>query len=165
MKKFFIALFFLMAGCGFSPLYNETITKEGSAPVDVDPIPNQYGVSMRQKILSKIGISEHPLYTLSVSAPSFSANDQTIDSKNFATMMSISGSTSYSLVDKKTKKTILKSSSSAFSSYSVTKDPYATVTAKRKAQKELAEQLDEQISQHVLVVLSKENNESKAVSN
>ncbi|MBR6231717.1 MAG: hypothetical protein IKQ99_01300 [Alphaproteobacteria bacterium] len=165
MKKIFITLFFLMAGCGFSPLYNETLTKEGSAPVAVNPIPNQYGVSMRQRILSKIGISKHPLYTLSVSAPSFSANDQTIDSRNFATMMAISGSTSYSLVDNKTQKTVLKSSASAFSSYSVTKDPYATVTAKRKAQKELAEQLAEQISQHVLVVLPKESDESKTVSN
>lgn len=165
MKKFFIAFFFLMAGCGFSPLYNESFTKQGSLPVLVDPIPNQYGVSMRQRILSKVGRSEHPVYTLSVSAPSFSSDDQTIDSKNFATMMSVSGTANYSLVDKKTEKTILKSTTSASGSYSVTKDPYASTIAERKMKKELAEQIADQIAQHVLVVLSKENNESKTLSN
>ena len=164
MKKFFIAFFFLMAGCGFTPLYNETFLKEGSVPVTVEPIPGQHGVSMRQRILSKVGISEHPLYTLSVSAPSFSLNDKSIDSKNFATMMSVYGSTSYSLTENKTKKVVLKSSASANSSYSVTKDPYATTIAERKIKKELAEQMAEQISQHMLVVLSGKTNEGEAIS-
>lgn len=165
MKKIFITLFFLMAGCGFSPLYNESFIKQGSVPVSVSPISNQYGVSMRQRILSLIGRSEHPLYTLSVSAPSFSSTDQTIDSKNFATMMSVSGSATYSLINNDTQKTMLKSSASASGSYSVTKDPYASTVAERKIKKELAEQIADQIGQHILVFLSKENNEGKAISN
>lgn len=165
MKKVFLILIFLLTGCGFSPLYNENITKQGSIPVTVSPIPDQYGFTMRQKILSKIGTSDHPLYTLLVRAPTFSSRDQTIDSRNFATTINILGRTSYSLVENKTKKTILNSSVFVNSSYSVTKEPYATTVAERKVKKELAEQLAEQISQHILVVVSKETDESKTLSN
>ena len=154
MKKLFLISFLLLSACGFSPLYKKVSTQEGNVPVKVSPIPDQYGFAMRQIIQNKLGNSSNSQYTLNVSAPFFSTWDQTIDDKNFATMMGISGSVSYTLIENKTHKEILNSSTSLTSSYSVVKDPYATTVAERKVKKELAEQLAEQVSLHVLVTLA-----------
>ena len=154
MKKLFLISFLLLSACGFSPLYKEASTQEGNVPVKVAPIPDQYGFAMRQIIQNKLGNSSDSQYTLNVSAPSFSTWDQTIDDKNFATMMGISGSVSYTLIENKTHKEILNSSTSLTSSYSVVKDPYATTVAERKVKKELSEQLAEEVSLHVLVTLA-----------
>ena len=153
MKKILFMLLFL-TGCGFAPLYQQEKTKAGNVPVQVAPISGQYGFNMRQTIQNKLGQTEKTLYVLSVNPPSFRLWDQTIDSKNFATTMGISGTISYSLTEKSSKKVILKSSASLNSSYSVVKDPYATTVAERKVKRELAEQLADQVSLHVLGTLA-----------
>ncbi|MBO7605219.1 MAG: hypothetical protein J6S61_01960, partial [Elusimicrobiaceae bacterium] len=135
-------------------LYKEVSTKGESVPVKIAPISDQYGFSMRQVIQNKFGNPTDTQYTLTVSAPTFSSWDQTIDDKNFATMMGVVGSVSYTLTENKTHKEILNSSVSLASSYSVVKDPYATTVAERKVKKELAEQLAEQVSLHVLASLA-----------
>ena len=152
MKKILFGFLLLLGACGFSPLYKEVGTE--NVPVKVEPIPDQYGFLMKKIIQEKMGESDKFLYTLTVSAPKFSSNDQTIDSKNFATMMGVRGSVSYKLVENATQKVLVNSSASLGSSYSVVKDPYATTIAERKVKKELAEQLAEQVSIHVLGALA-----------
>ena len=154
MKKLLFVFLFFLGACGFSPLYNEVMVAEENVSVKVDPIPDEYGFLMRKIIQGKMGISENPRYTLTVSAPRFSSWDQTIDSKNFATMMEVRGVVSYKLVENSTKKVLVNSSTSLSGSYSVVKDPYATTVAERKVKKELAEQLADQVSIHVLGALS-----------
>jgi len=68
--------------------------------------------------------------------------------------MGIRGTVHYQLIENGTKKVILDNGISMNSSYSVVKDPYATVVAERKVKKELADQLAEQISLHVLGTLA-----------
>lgn len=152
MRNLFLIFLFFLTGCGFSPLYQEM--PEGNVPVEVSPIPDQYGYTMRQIIQNKLGHSTDTQYVLNVSAPVFSAWDQSIDDKNFATMMAISGTVSYTLTQKKTHKNILNTSTSLSGSYAVVKDPYATTIAERKVKKDLAEQLAEQVSLHVLGTLA-----------
>ena len=165
MKKISLALFLFMAGCGFSPLYKQAQVQDQSLPVRVMPIQNKYGFDMQKIIQGKMGgDTTTPLYTLTVDAPSFHSWAQTIDSKNFATMMGVSGSTSYRLTENASNKTILKHSTSYTGSYSVVKDPYATVVAERKVKKEITEQLAEQISLHVVATLAGIHNESKTIS-
>lgn len=154
MKKFLLTIFLFLSACGFSPLYKEVTIQNGNGAVKVAPIPGQYGSVMCQIIQDKLGNNSDSRYTLSVSSPVFSSWDQTIDNKNFATMMGITGKSSYTLVENKTNKPIVSSSTSLSSSYSVVKDPYATTIAERKVKKELAEQLAEQISLHVLGALT-----------
>ena len=158
MKKILLTAFLLVSACGFSPLYKKVATNGGNVPVKVDAIPDQYGFDMREIIQDKLGNATDFQYTLTVSAPTFFTWDQTIDDKNFATVMGINGNVSYRLTENKTHKQILKSSTSLASSYSVVKDPYATTVAERKVKKELAEQLAEQVSLHVLSTLSGVNN-------
>jgi len=153
MKKLFLLCLFL-TGCGFTPLYQSKNIENGNVPVYVAPIPDQYGFNMRQTIQNKMGKSEEKLYVLTVDAPSFHTWDQTIDSKNFATIMGISASVSYRLTEKATQKVLLNTSTSLSSSYSVVKDPYATTVAERKVKKELAEQLADKVSLHVLGTLT-----------
>lgn len=154
MKKFLFTFLFFLSACGFSPLYKEVITEGNFVPVQVNPIPDQYGSAMRQVIQNKLGNSADSHYTLTVSAPNFYSWDQTIDDKNFATIMGISGRVDYFLIENTTHQKVLDSSVSLSSSYSVVKDPYATTMAERKVKKELAEQLAEQISLHVLAALA-----------
>ena len=108
MKKIFFVLLFL-TGCGFSPLYQSKNINGGNVPVQVAPIPDQYGFNMHQAIQNKLGRAENTKYLLKVDPPSFDSWDQTIDSKNFATVMGISGTVSYSLTEKASHKVILKS--------------------------------------------------------
>ena len=154
MKKLLFATFLFLSACGFSPLYQSVPTEEGNVPVQVEPIPDQYGFSMRQIIQNKFGNSKDTSYTLTVSAPTFHSWDQTIDDKNFTTIMGIRGTVHYKLTENKTKKVLLNDSALLNSSYSVVKDPYATTIAERKVKKELSEQLAEQVSLHVLGTLA-----------
>ena len=154
MKKLLLLFILLTSACGFSPLYKEVTSQEGNVPVKVASIPDQYGFAMHQIIQNKLGNATDTHYTLTVSAPTFSSWDQTIDDKNFATMMGITGTIYYTLTENKTHKKILNSRTSLTNSYSVVKDPYATTMAERKVKKELAEQLAEQVSLHVLAALA-----------
>ena len=153
MKKILLLSFLFLSSCGFSPLYKEVANQGGGVPVKVSPIPDQYGFTMRQIIQNKLGDASETQYTLNVAAPTFSSWDQTIDDKKFATIMGVRGSAHYTLIENATHKEILNSSTSLTSSYSVIKDPYATTVGERKVKKELAEQLAEQISLHVLGTL------------
>ena len=158
MKKILLTALLFVSACGFSPLYKEATTEGGTVPVKVNAIPDQYGFDMRKIIQDKFGNATDYQYTLTVSAPTFSSRDRTIDDKNFATVMGIKGSANYRLTENKTHKQILNNSTTLTSSYSVVKDPYATNVAERKAKKDLAKQLAEQISLHVLSTLSGVNN-------
>ena len=149
----FIFLLFLGA-CGFSPLYQTATSESDNVPVDIAPIADQYGFIMVQTLQNKFGSSSQPRYLLSLSAPQFTQWDQTIDEKNFTTIMGISGSISYQLTEIKTNKVLLSDSTSLLSSYSVVKDPYATVVAEKKVKQELAQQLADQAGLHVLATLA-----------
>ena len=154
MKKLLLCIVFFLGACGFSPLYYQTESSSASVPVEVAPIPNQYGFMMRQVLQSKLGTPDESSYLLTLSAPAFIQWDQTIDDKNFTTIMVISGSVSYRLTEKSNQKTLLEDTTSLSSSYSVVKDPYATIVAQQKVETELAKQLAEQVSLHVLGTLS-----------
>ena len=71
--------------------------------------------------------------------------------------MQVTASANYQLTDLKTQKTVLSEKISAVSSYSVVVNPYATTVAEQKIQKELADQIAEQIALDVLTKLSQEN--------
>lgn len=154
MKKLLFATFLFLSACGFSPLYKSVSTEEGNIPVQVEPIPDQYGFSMQQIIQNKFGNLEDSSYTLTVSAPTFHSWDKAIDDKNFTTIMGIRGTVHYKLTENKTKKVLLDDSTFLTSSYSVVKSPYATTVTERNVKKELAEQLAEQVSLHVLAALA-----------
>ena len=154
MKRILLGFLLFLGACGFSPLYQSTETGASSVPVEVAPIPKQYGFMMRQVLQGKFGAGSDTSYVLTLNAPTFTQWDQTIDDKNFTTIMGISGSVSYQLTEKATQKILLKNSTSLSSSYSVVKDPYATVVAQQKIEKELARQLAEQVSLHVLGTLA-----------
>ena len=154
MQKLFLIPLLFLSACGFSPLYQKVASEQEHVPVKIAPIPKQYGLIMYQVIQNKLGGDPDSTYLLTVSAPSFSSWDQTIDDKNFTTIMGISGSVSYTLTETGTNNVILNDSTSLTSSYSVVKDPYATTVAKRKVEKELSQQLAEQVSLHVLGTLA-----------
>ena len=158
MKKLLFVFLLFLGSCGFSPLYQELSSKGSDVSVQVSPISGKFGATMRQTILSKMGQpSDVAKYELIVIAPTFTSWDQTIDNKNFSSLIGLTIHCNYVLVEKESKKTVLKDSATLSSSYSVVQDPYMTTVAERKAKQELAKQLAEQISMHVLSVLSGEN--------
>lgn len=159
MKKLLFSLL-LLGGCGFTPLYSQHNHTLQNSYVSVEPIPNQYGFSMRQIIQNALPSNKDSAlkqYQLSVQSPSFSSGDKTITSDEFASTMQVTANTSYKLKDLKTNKIILNEKISATSSYSVVINPYATTVAENTIQKELADQMAEQIALDVVTKLSQEN--------
>lgn len=159
MKKF-LFLLFLLTGCGFSPLYTSVQNQlPPDLQIEVNPIANQYGSSMRRTIQNQMPQPTEPIqkrYILSVQAPTFTGNDQTITNNDFASMIQVSARTSFDLQDIK-HKTLLSRSVSAVSSYSVVNSPYATIVAQQKVHQELSEELAHQIVIDVLTYLAKEH--------
>lgn len=159
MKKVLFSLLFL-TGCGFTPLYGTQNHSLLNASVTVSPIPNQYGQNMAQIIKNALPVNQKEAqsqYKLTVSSPSFTSGDKTITSDEFASTMQVTATANYQLTDLKTQKTVLSEKISAVSSYSVVVNPYATTVAEQKIQKELADQIAEQIALDVLTKLSQEN--------
>ena len=156
MKHLLLLTFLFLSGCGFSPLYQKAKQDYQEIPVYVMPVPDTYGHSIRQTIIDKIGgVSDSSAkYTLTVQAPTFSSSDQSIDNRNFSSIIGLTIKCPYTLTKKSNKKVIAKSTASLFTSYAVVQDPYATTVAERKAKSELAKQVAEQITIHILSVLS-----------
>ena len=160
MKKFLFFLLFL-TGCGFTPLYSQNQNSAlKDVQIEVMPIAEQYGAKMRRIIQNALPVYNQEIptrYQLVVQPPVFSAGNRTITNDEFASMMQITAQTSYQLIQTKSSKVVFSNTVSSVSSYAVVKDPYATTIAKNHIQKDLAEQLAQQISLDVLSKLSEES--------
>ena len=158
MKKLLFSLL-LLTSCGFTPLYSKTNNQLQDTQIIVNPIPNQYGDQMRRVIQNELHTStKNPInqYRLIVNPPSFSAGDKTISANEFASMMQITGSTSYYIENIKTGKIIYSGDAISVGSYAVVLDPYATTVAQNHIHEELSKQLAQQVALDVVTKLSEE---------
>ena len=156
MKQLFLIIFLFLTGCGFSPLYKKVAVNNQEIPVYVQPVSDTYGHSIRQSILDKIGSisSNSAEYILTLKTPSFTSSDEAIDNKNFSSIVGLTIKCPYTLTKKSNNKIIARNTTTLFTSYAVVQDPYATTVAERKAKYELAKQIAEQITIHILSIIS-----------
>lgn len=155
MLKYIVLCFgFLLAGCGFQPLYvSHEDTLNQAASVQIDPIAGQGGYETElilQKRLNPEQIAVAPKYRLSVVIHQPTYTNQSIRSDNFATLEKMSVSATYELKDIQKNQTVISSSVDSNGLFSLIKDPYATVVAEDKLYDNLIKAMADDIAMHVL---------------
>ncbi len=162
MKRFFvIALLFLLTACGFSPLYaqKDVSGSYGSAGVDivsemrqikVEPISDRFGQLVRNNLLDSLtptGVPSKPKYRLFVRLKRKSINLQALREDISATREMAIYQVEYSM--KEGDKVLFRNESVAYASYDVLNNPYSTTVAQKKAEKEAAQIIADDISLRV----------------
>ena len=155
MYKYVILFFgFLMAGCGFQPLYvahEDTLAQ--TAAVQIEPIAGVGGYQAElilQKRLNPEQIKVVPKYRLAVVFHQPVYSNQSIRSDNFATLEKMDVSASYKLIDIQKNQVVISSSVDSNGLYNLVKDPYATVMAKDKLYENLVRSMTDDIATHIL---------------
>lgn len=163
MKKMVFALFFLMAGCGFSPLYltkgEKTTTL--TAAVSVLPIENYDGYLLQNYLSDALNpdkVTIPKIYDLSVSLQAPFISEQNIQDDNFSSRDRMTLTAGYRLINNQTKKVLIDTTTSATGAYNIAVQPYATWMAQKRVKENLIKMLAERISIHVVSFIKKEAN-------
>ena len=171
LKKIIFGCFFILSGCGFSPLYHSV---EGeSSPTEqvlVSPIADYNGYMLKQRIehaLNPKTISGPKNYVLEVKLNAPLLSDQSIQGDNFASRKKITLTANYKLIDKKTDKTVLSSTTTALGAFNIFYEPYTTYQAEKKQTDDLIQVVANNISLRVAAYLKQKEvkSESKTSSN
>lgn len=156
-KKLILAFLlpFMLASCGFEPLYVEkkydklwyygnefdaSITTE-MGQVKVQPISSRFGQQMRNEMLDLItpkGTPKQPKYRLFVSLASRSLSDQALRSDITATRKMVRLKVKYYMTDAKSGERLLEGDSIAYFSYDILANPYSTTMAEKKGDEDAA---------------------------
>jgi len=151
MRLFGLFILFLLAGCGFTPLYSSTTNPN----VCVAQIPEHSGFVLRQILASRFTGQQNCPYTLTVKTPKFSYSALGISDHSFTTMQRVRVQASYTLTDSK-HKTLLNTSAKTDGSTSIVNNPYASVVAREKTEQDLLNLLANQIEAHISGFLLKD---------
>lgn len=171
LKKILIGSFFLLASCGFSPLY-VTDEKTGlleTDQIEVAPIQDYNGYVLKQGLdnaLNPKKVRGPKKYILKVQMKNPHLSSQSIQGDNFASRKKVSLSASFQLIDKETKKELLKSSTTAIGAFNVFYEPYTTYQAEKRQIEDLVQILVTNISTRVAAYFKQEEvfDESQTLS-
>jgi|TARA_B100000315_G_scaffold238080_1_gene255504 LPS-assembly lipoprotein len=134
----FFTFAFLIAGCGFKPLYGDrtasSVTDE-LAKIKVLTIKDRLGQKLHNLLLDRLspkGRPTHPLYTLSVQAV---VNKQELGLKftEVTTRAKLTLQTNFNLDDAATGVTLLKGTARSVNSYNIVDSDFATLSAESNA--------------------------------
>jgi len=154
LKYIILCLGFLLAACGFQPLYvTHEDTLSQTAAVQIEPISGEGGYQAElilQKRLNPEQMKVTPKYRLVVTLNKPSYFNQSIRSDNFASLEKMEITADYKLIDIQKKQTLISSSVDSNGIYNLIKDPYATVMAKDKLYENLIRTMADDIATHIL---------------
>jgi LPS-assembly lipoprotein len=153
-----IAMVGLMAGCGFSPIYERDgdglsadIARE-LASVDVLPISDRVGRQLRLKLrqdLAVAGSSVDPKYALKVELTA-SRTSLLIQADDTITRFNLRLDAAFVLVDVAADENVFRGNAQSIGSYNVVESEFATVAAERDSEDRAAGELGAEI--HSLLV-------------
>ena len=168
-KKFFrnvfvvMALFVVMAGCGFRPLYkqdkyNNLLDKTSEiyiAPVQI--FDGAWGVQLRNILLDKLtpyGKPTNPKYVLNILLSEPKESAYTIKDDGMASSYLVKVSAFYTLKRKNEVDILLKNNASSDISYNILKNQYSTEMLKSNAIKLAIENIANQIYFSIITYLT-----------
>ena len=165
-KKIILGTFFVLSGCGFTPLYysNEGEVSQ-TEQVLVAPIADYNGYVLKQSIenaLNPKGVNGPKKYILEVHLGSPLLSDQSIQGDNFASRKKITLTANYKLIDKNTKETVLSSSTTALGAFNVFYEPYTAYQAEKRQTEDLVQIVANNISLRVAAYLKQKEVESES---
>ena len=165
MKKYlFLVLFLLLSACGFSPLYVQreksggwyfdgkfdTTISDEMRQVKVEPIANRFGQLLRNNLLDNLtptGVPKNPKYRLFVKLKNKTISLQALREDISATPEMAIYRVGYSM--KQGDKVLFNNESIAYVSYDILNNPYSTTMAQKKAEKEAAKIISDDIALRV----------------
>lgn len=148
-----IMLLFLVSACGFEPLYvqkknnnswyfsgdfDTSITSE-MAKIKVEPIADRFGQLTRNGLIDLLtpkGMPKNPKYRLTASLASKSVTQQAMRKDITATSERVIYRVKYQLFEG--SKRVVNGNSVAYVSYDILANPYSTIMAQKKAEKDAA---------------------------
>lgn len=166
MKYVFLLSLFALSACGFTPIYGDQSTpqtQEGSSlkpqfqfnHIAIAIIPNREGQFLRNALIDRFytkGAPSNPTYELRMSYIREKIYDFDITLESEATRRQLQLSTTLTLIDTATKKTILSRSLTAIAANNVLESEFSTLVteqyARENALNDLARQAERQISLH-----------------
>ena len=159
-KRYFIFIFliFFVKGCGFTPVYKDSISnKLLVGNLAIVSSNTKEGFYIREIVLRRFGISQNPIYELTI-ITKISKKSEIITSTNEITSYNLFLDADFILTDSRTKKEYLNLSSSAKTSYSATATytGYATQAAENDALKRLSQKIAEDIILRLLITFARE---------
>lgn len=140
-----------LSGCGFTPLYSE------AAPasllrglIRVEPSPGREGFTIRETLLSRLGVPVAPAFSLSTS---FTAREEGLAITQTAdiTRYNVTGTLDYRLYRLDSLETVVEGSLRSTAGYSATGSAYAATVAERDARERLARTLAERLATRILL--------------
>ncbi len=167
LKKFLFLCLFLLAGCGFSPLYvlNDENGISKTEEIEVSSIPEYNGYVLKQNLVNAFNPRKKSVskkYRLEVQLKSPRLSDQSIQGDNFASRKKVSLSATYRLINKETGEVLLSSSTNAIGAFNVFYEPYTTYQAEKKQVEDLVLIVANNISTRVVAYFKQKEVESES---
>ncbi len=163
-KKLVFFAFFIISGCGFSPLYKNNITKQAHT-IYIAPIKNYEGFLLRTKLQQNLipaDNSHEALYTLTVKLDAPVFTDVNIQNDNFASREKIYIKAHYTLTDQQTGKTLLSSSTGANGAFNIIENPYAVQITEGKQTENIIEMIGNTITLQIMAYFNKMAGENES---
>lgn len=150
-----LGLVFFVSSCGFQPLYVEkkhsnawyfggdfdTSISEEMAQVKVEPIEERFGQIIRNELLDNLtprGVPSHPKYRLFVALKEKSIVQQALRNDITATREQVKYTVEYIMYNTSEDKELVRGNSVSYASYDIMSNPYSTTVASKKAEKDSA---------------------------
>lgn len=163
IKYFFYLLPFLLSACGFEPLYVERAPDEGwyykgkfdtsitdeMALIKVEPIADRVGQLIRNELLDRFtpkGQPKKPAYRLIVDDIQKSVVEQAMRDDITASRERVEYKIQYHLYNVADGQELVKGDSLVYLSYDIMDNPYSTTFSQKKAEKDAARILANDIS-------------------
>lgn len=145
----------LLAACGFEPLYVEkkhnnawyfggdfdTSISQEMAQVKVEPIEQRFGQLMRNELIDNLtprGVPSHPKYRLYVELTSKTIAQQALRNDITATREQVKYTVEYLMYSADKNEELIRGNSVSYASYDIMSNPYSTTVAEKKAEKDSA---------------------------
>lgn len=154
-------LLFLMAACGFTPMYGSgTEAAAGGAlnNIEIAMIPDESGVYLRNDLIDRFyqdGYPSSPTHRLVISPIEEIERDLDITIESEATRKQAKLNTVLTLIDNATGKTVLSRRITAVTSYNVSTTQFATRISEMDAREAALHDLARQIENHLALYFQK----------
>ena len=165
-KIVLIGMVFLIAGCGFEPMYGTTrfqapdtdqIALESKlAQIEIENIPNREGQFLRNLLIDRFyqnGKPAQPQYRLSIATLRESISDLDITKESDSTRAQLRLDTAMTLIDSATGEAILTRNLRAIGSYNILTSEFSTRVSENSTRENVLNDLARQIELQIALFL------------
>lgn len=158
MRIFVFLSLFLVAACGFTPLYDSGNTDAGMraqlAAIEVAPIPDRLGQIMHNRLLDSLNVSGKQDYRLEIT---LEQSTETYGTRPDAatTQEQLTVKAWVKFVDLNSSETLFEEPMRARSSYDIVLSDYATVSQREDSARRLVLELAERIHRRIAIEFSR----------